>query len=716
MFSVAVLSVLAVSALALPIKREDDYQHWVDTWKASANDVEKTSQKDIDDYTRRLVHDLDEVIKNLNVVLSGKGTDEDGMKAMYHIGGMMELLKVDSAEEKSIQPMELPPEADDRCGEDAVAKQEGCDAMFGLILSCVRDGVVSVRNKLTSDDDTVSKISYAKAVINKIGAGAEGIFKLAEACYGDKKKNPYQHWIDTWTVSADQAKELSAAEVADYTTLLLRDLGDVVKNFDVLLSGKGGKKEGILAMHHLGGMLGLLKLDAESGGGSIKPMVLPADSDKGCTPADIEKQDGCDAKFGMVLKCIRGGVVAVMDFLKGNEDTVTKIKFAKAVINEIGAGAEGVFKLAEACYGDKSENENPYQHWVDTWKASENDVKQASDEEIKQYTGLLLRDLQDVIDNLKVLLSGKGTKEEGIRAMQHIGGMMELLKIDAAEGEDAIPPMILPADSDKGCTAADVEKQDSCDAKFGVIMGCVKGGLEAVVKALKSDMDVLKKISFAKAVINKIGAGAKDIFYLAGQCYGGDSKTDEYQHWVDTWRASKSEVEKASPEEIQKYTDLLVGDITEVVDNIDVLLSGKGTDENGEEAMKHFGGMMELVKLHAASGEDAIQPMKLPPGSDKGCTAADVEEQDSCDAKFGVILSCTKKGLTAVINDLKSKKDAVKKISFAKAVIHSIGEGAEGVYKLAEYCYGDKKEKRMETEKKSKARLERLLREYLNTK
>lgn len=26
--------------------------------------------------------------------------------------------------------------------------------MFGLILSCVRDGVVSVRNKLTSDDDS----------------------------------------------------------------------------------------------------------------------------------------------------------------------------------------------------------------------------------------------------------------------------------------------------------------------------------------------------------------------------------------------------------------------------------------------------------------------------------------------------------------------------------------------------------------------------------
>lgn len=43
--------------------------------------------------------------------------------------------------------------------------------------------------------------------------------------------------------------------------------------------------------------------------------------------ADIEKQDGCDAKFGMVLKCIRGGVVAVMDFLKGNEDSKEYYKF-----------------------------------------------------------------------------------------------------------------------------------------------------------------------------------------------------------------------------------------------------------------------------------------------------------------------------------------------------------------------------------------------------
>jgi hypothetical protein len=29
----------------------------------------------------------------------------------------------------------------------------------------------------------IEKIAYAKAVINKIGAGAEGVFKLAGACF-----------------------------------------------------------------------------------------------------------------------------------------------------------------------------------------------------------------------------------------------------------------------------------------------------------------------------------------------------------------------------------------------------------------------------------------------------------------------------------------------------------------------------------------------------
>jgi hypothetical protein len=37
--------------------------------------------------------------------------------------------------------------------------------------------------------------------------------------------------------------------------------------------------------------------------------------------ADIEKQDGCDAKFGLVLTCIRGSVVAVIDRLKSSEDS-----------------------------------------------------------------------------------------------------------------------------------------------------------------------------------------------------------------------------------------------------------------------------------------------------------------------------------------------------------------------------------------------------------
>lgn len=34
---------------------------------------------------------------------------------------------------------------------------------------------------------------------------------------------------------------------------------------------------------------------------------------------DIEKQDICDVKFGLILRCIRGGVVVVIDSLRSNQ-------------------------------------------------------------------------------------------------------------------------------------------------------------------------------------------------------------------------------------------------------------------------------------------------------------------------------------------------------------------------------------------------------------
>jgi hypothetical protein len=34
-----------------------------------------------------------------------------------------------------------------------------------------------------------------------------------------------------------------------------------------------------------------------------------------------------------------------------------------------------------------------------------------------------------------------------------------------------------------------------------------------------------------------------------------------------------------------------------------VFLSSEGGEEEGIEAMEHFGGMMELAKMHAASGK-----------------------------------------------------------------------------------------------------------------
>lgn len=43
---------------------------------------------------------------------------------------------------------------------------------------------------------------------------------------------------------------------------------------------------------------------------------------------------------------------------------------------------------------------------------------------------------------------------------------------------------------------ADVENTEGCDAKFGLIFGCVRKGVEAVIQNLESDTDGMKAGSF----------------------------------------------------------------------------------------------------------------------------------------------------------------------------------------------------------------------------
>ncbi|XP_052719066.1 uncharacterized protein LOC128190882 isoform X2 [Crassostrea angulata] len=734
MRSIVTLSALVMVAIALPMrKREgplDDLQHWSKIWGTTEEELSNVSKEEIERYTGLMLRDLNDVIKTLDSLLSGKGLEDGGEKALYQLGGMIMLTEIDAADESSIKPMELPEDKDSQCSADAVEKQNGCDAKFGVILRCIRRGVAILISSLKSDDDALKKIKFSKAVINKIGSKAAGIFELAEECYDNQdnqnNENQNQHWIDTWTASEDDVKNAPADQIERYVELLLRDLGRMVQSFDVVLSGKGGEEEGTIALHHIAGAIQLLQLDAVSGETSIKPMQLPENSDQGCT-ADIEKQDTCDAKFGLILRCIRGGVVAVIDSLRSNQtDIIEKISFTKAVINRIGAGAKGVFQLADMCYG-KNSDRNTYQHWVDTWKASEEDVAHASPEETQRYTDLLLRDLNEVKNNLNALLSGEDTKENGFKVMQHVGGMMELLQMDA-DDEKAIRPLDLPADANDGCTPADVEKMTGCDKKFELIFRCMKQGVDATIQVLQSDADKIKKIGFVKAVINGIGASGTDIFRLAGHCYedGNNNKRENknYDHWMETWMATSEDVQTLPQEEVDRYTSLLLRDLREVVQNLDHLMGGGDADKYGKKAMEHLGGMLWLLKTHSEAGEKAIQPMQLPPGSDQGCTSADVENTEGCDAKFGLIFGCVRKGVEAVIQNLESDTDAVTKIGFAKAVIHSIGAEAEGIFKLADQCYGEKTEKSDEKVSPSQApdnqrnrevqRLARILRQYLN--
>ncbi|XP_034336531.2 uncharacterized protein [Magallana gigas] len=188
--------------------------------------------------------------------------------------------------------------------------------------------------------------------------------------------------------------------------------------------------------------------------------------------------------------------------------------------------------------------------------------------------------------------------------------------------------------------------------------------------------------------------------------------------------ATSEDVQTLPQEEVDRYTSLLLRDLREVVQNLDHLMGGGDADKYGKKAMEYLGGMLWLLKTHSEAGEKAIQPIQLPPGSDQGCTSADVENTEGCDAKFGLIFGCVRKGVEAVIQNLESDTDAVTKIGFAKAVIHSIGAEAEGIFKLADQCYGEKTDKSDEKVIPSQApdnqrnkevqRLARILRQYLN--
>nr|XP_034318416.1 uncharacterized protein LOC117686782 [Crassostrea gigas] len=190
MRSIVALSALVVVAIALPMrKREgplDDLQHWSKIWGTTEEELSNVSKEEIERYTGLMLRDLNDVIKTLDSLLSGKGLEDGGEKALYQLGGMIMLTEIDAADESSIKPMELPEDKNSQCSADAVEKQNGCDAKFGVILRCIRRGVAILISSLKSDDDALKKIKFSKAVINKIGSKAAGIFELAEECYDNQ--------------------------------------------------------------------------------------------------------------------------------------------------------------------------------------------------------------------------------------------------------------------------------------------------------------------------------------------------------------------------------------------------------------------------------------------------------------------------------------------------------------------------------------------------
>ncbi|XP_078331981.1 uncharacterized protein LOC111120589 isoform X1 [Crassostrea virginica] len=360
MRALLVFSFLVLVSVSSPVKsrtiRETpgNLVYMRDVWNSLEESADNSGKEDVKKYTDTLLFDLDNAIKLLNNLPLRDGTGNNMKTAMFELGGIALFLKLDTQDD--VAPVTLPEELNEECSTEAVEEQESCDAKFGVIVGCVKQGVLAVIRSLKSDRDTGRKIGFAKSVFGRIGAKSYETFQLADKCFGNKEQaKPFQHWIDTWTASEEDIKNAPIAQQDRNIELLLKDVSQMVEVIDIILAGNGGPDDRAIVLDNIRSAKQLLILDAASGKTSIRPEDTANVKDSLCPAANDENKQGCDARFGVVLRCLRRAMLSVIDlFLFDDSSVVDKIRVFKAVINRIGAGANGVTQLAETCYGNPS--------------------------------------------------------------------------------------------------------------------------------------------------------------------------------------------------------------------------------------------------------------------------------------------------------------------------------------------------------------------------
>ncbi|XP_062572432.1 uncharacterized protein LOC134234388 [Saccostrea cucullata] len=291
----------------------------------------------------------------------------------------------------------------------------------------------------------------------------------------------------------------------------------------------------------------------------------------------------------------------------------------------------------------KKRDDGDDDHWVSAFLAGmNNDYTDAQKEEI---LGNIANDLKHFLGVLDRAVKGENVEQNKNDLVNMLSGAAHLVKMHeqkAEEGHVMIPPK--PVTIPAGCTRADVEALGECDAMVRRVLECVQGGARAMVASLgDTTISFEDRVGEMKSFINKVAQELDDIKMLFGHC----SKPYTPEHWMEAWKLTDADL--SNPDDVEaKFKNLgmkIYNDVKEIRDNLDILLSGAGTEQEFKKAERHLAAAVSLAEFHEKEGAGTVQPDSVPIDAD--CTKDEINSLGHCDLALvkytkGVVMNVAK--------------------------------------------------------------------------
>jgi len=313
-------------------------KHWEQAWKLTEADISNPdeAEKKLEEVGYRIYEDVKAIRDNLNILLSGKGSEKEFKEAEKHLTGAVMLAKLHEEEGAgTVQPDAIPVEP--RCSSEEINKLTDCGERYFRVGTCMKDAVEKMIARMENHNrDYVALAKYIKGMVLNIAKVPEILEEIERSC----SRVDIQHWEKAWLITEEELKD--PANLEKFKELGMRihnDLVGVRENLAAILEGRGGDFG--LALQHLDAAVKLATLHEEQGAQSITPADIPIDAE--CTSAAVSALDGCESRAIRIGTCIKKTVDKVLEVMRNNKEIVEVAMFTKGSVLNI-AKAEAVVK------------------------------------------------------------------------------------------------------------------------------------------------------------------------------------------------------------------------------------------------------------------------------------------------------------------------------------------------------------------------------------